>query len=265
MFCLDMGIDARSSRTIPMKLHILSDLHIEFEAFNPPETSADIIVLAGDIHVGKKGIDWANKNFPDKPVFYILGNHEYYGQAWPKHVETLKQLAQGSNIHILENQSLTVNEVVFLGCTLWTDFKLFGDPRIAGYEATQTMTDYKKIRVSPSYRKLRSIDTATIHNKSLNWLGEEFIKNKGKKIVAISHHAPSLQSIPEKYKNDILTAAYVSNLDRFVQESGAALWIHGHIHAQCDYRIGSTRVICNPRGYPHEYNYNFVPDFTVEL
>lgn len=215
--------------------------------------------------MGKKGIDWANKNFPDKPVFYILGNHEYYGQAWPKHVETLKQLAQGSNIHILENQSLTVNEVVFLGCTLWTDFKLFGDPRIAGYEATQTMTDYKKIRVSPSYRKLRSIDTATIHNKSLNWLGEEFIKNKGKKIVAISHHAPSLQSIPEKYKNDILTAAYVSNLDRFVQESGAALWIHGHLHAQCDYMIGSTRVICNPRGYPHEYNYNFVPDFTVEL
>jgi predicted phosphodiesterase len=65
-----------------MKLHILSDLHVEFESFNPPETEAAVVILAGDIHVGKKGIDWAKASFSDKYVLYVLGNHEYYGRAF---------------------------------------------------------------------------------------------------------------------------------------------------------------------------------------
>jgi Icc-related predicted phosphoesterase len=248
-----------------MKLHTLSDLHIEFKPFNPPATSADVIILAGDIHVGTKGLNWAKENFGDKPVIYVLGNHEYYGQAFPKHIDTLKQLAEGTNIHILENERLTINEVVFLGCTLWTDFKLFGEPKLAGYQATQTMTDYRKIRVSPQYRKLRSIDTAVIHNKSLRWLGEELVNSKSNKVVVITHHAPSQRSVPECYQNDILSAAYASHLDSFVEESSAALWIHGHLHVQHDYMIGSTRVICNPRGYPDEDNNNFMSDLVIEV
>lgn len=147
-----------------MKLHILSDLHVEFEMFNPPQTGSDIVILAGDIHVGKKGIDWAKVNFPDKPVIYVLGNHEYYGRTFPKHIDDLKQLAEGTNIHILENDRLVVDGFTFLGCTLWTDFKLFGEPKIAGYQATQIMTDYRRIRVSPQYRKLRSLDTQFMEN-----------------------------------------------------------------------------------------------------
>lgn len=103
-------------------------------------------------------------------LIYILGNHEFYGRAYPKHVNDLKAIVEGTNIHILENDCLVVNGVTFLGCTLWTDFKLFGEPKIAGDEATQIMTDYRKIRVSPNYRKLRSLDTAIIHHKSLRWL-----------------------------------------------------------------------------------------------
>ena len=250
-----------------MKLHILSDLHIEFEGFNPPQTDTDVVILAGDIHVGKKGIDWAKKTFPDNPVIYILGNHEYYGRAFPKHISDLKQLAQGSNIIILENDRLVMGEVTFLGCTLWTDFKLFGEPRIAGYQATQTMTDYRKIRVSPQYRRLRSIDTAAIHAKSLRWLQEEVQQSKedGEKLVILTHHAPSKQSVPEHYQSDILSAAYASHLDHFVAESSATLWVHGHLHAQQDYQIGKTRIICNPRGYPDERNEHFVADLVIEV
>ena len=250
-----------------MKLQILSDLHIEFAQFEPLPTASDVVILAGDIHVGSKGIDWAKAKFPDQPVIYVLGNHEYYGKAFPKHIDDLKQFAEGTNIHILENDRLVINGVTFLGCTLWTDFKLFGEPKIAGYHATQTMTDYRKIRFSPQYRKLRSLDTAIIHAKSLRWLTEEVDKlqdNKGK-VVIITHHAPSKHSVPKQYEDDILSAAYASHLDSFVADSCATVWVHGHLHTQQDYCIGTTRVICNPRGYPDERNENFIPNLVIEI
>jgi Icc-related predicted phosphoesterase len=248
-----------------MKLQILSDLHLEFDSFSPPKTEATAIVLAGDIHVGKNGIEWAKANFPDKPVFYVLGNHEYYGKAFPKHLDDLKQLVEGTNIHVLENDRVCLDGVTFLGCTLWTDFELFGDPRIAGYQATHTMTDYRKIRVSPQYRKLRSLDTGVIHSKSFRWLSEEVANHRGRKIVIITHPAPSQQSLPEAYRDDLLSAAYASHLDDFIEESGAMLWIHGHIHTPRNYTVGKTRIICNPRGYPDERNEKFIPDLVVEI
>ncbi|KAI9133244.1 metallophosphoesterase [Acaryochloris sp. CCMEE 5410] len=250
-----------------MKAHILSDLHIEFEDFAPLPTDADVVILAGDIHVGKKSIEWIKTRFPDQPVIYVLGNHEYYGRAFPKHIHDLKQLVADTNIHLLENDRLVINEVTFLGCTLWTNFKLFGEPQIAGYEATQTMTDYRKIRVSPDYRKLRSVDTAIIHQKSLSWLSEEVkqLKAMQRKVVIVTHHAPSKRSIPHLYQEDMLSAAYASHLDPFVANSHAALWVHGHVHSEYDYAIGSTRVICNPRGYPDEPNERFIPDLVIEV
>lgn len=248
-----------------MKLHVLSDVHIEFEPFDPLKVDADIVVLAGDTHVKNNGLIWAQENFKDKPVLYVLGNHEYYGEAMPKHLKKLKEQAAGTNIQILENETIKVDNVTFLCCTLWTDFNLFGDPRIAGHEATQAMTDYKKIRVSPTYRKLRSIDTAGIHHKSINWLKEKVKENKNQRLVIVSHHAPSRLSLPDHYREDILSAAYASDLDDFVAGSGAELWIHGHLHTQKDYKIGNTRVICNPRGYPDEPNDEFIPDLIIEI
>lgn len=248
-----------------MKLYISSDLHIEFEAFHPPAFDVDIVILAGDIHVKDKGFAWAKETFPDKPVLYILGNHEYYGKAYPKHVNDLKEKAKGTNVHILENEAIEIGGVRFLGCTLWTDFRLLGDPRMAGYEATQKMTDYRKIRISPSFRKLRSIDTAGIHAQSCDWLKHEVQKKEGCTKIVITHHAPSPRSIPESCREDILSAAYASNLDDFIEKSDVKLWIHGHLHWQSDYCIGNTRVICNPRGYPKEANEAFIPDFTLEV
>lgn len=248
-----------------MKLHVLSDLHIEFEDFRPPVVDADLVVLAGDIHVKGRGLAWARAAFRDRPVLYVLGNHEYYGKAYPKHLHDLKDQARGTHIHVLENESFAMDGVRFLGCTLWTDFKLFGDPRIAGYEATQKMTDYRKIRVSSSFRKLRSLDTAGIHARSLDWLAREIEKADGYKQVVITHHAPSRRSVAESAKDDLTDAAYASNLDDFVEKSGVGLWIHGHVHRQSDYAIGNTRTVCNPRGYPTEPNPAFVADFTVDV
>ena len=248
-----------------MKIQIFSDLHLEFGEFVPSQANPDVVILAGDIHIKHHGFVWAQETFAPTPVLYVLGNHEYYGKSYPKHLNDLKQQAKNTNVHILENDAFVVNDICFLGCTLWTNYELFGDPRIAGYEATQVMTDYKRIRVSPSFRKLKSLDTAVIHARSIHWLRESIEHYKDMKTVIITHHAPSIKSIKEREREDIVSAAYASNLDEFVESSNALLWVHGHIHTQRDYMIGNTRVICNPRGYLQKPNPEFIQDFCVYL
>ena len=248
-----------------MRIRIFSDLHLEFEAFSPPKLEVDVVVLAGDIDVGVGAVAWAQAQFADSAVVYVLGNHEYYRQAVPRHLSKLKALAATSNVHVLENESLAIGDVVFLGCTLWTDFELFGNAAIAGHHATQRMSDYHKIRVHPGYRKLRSIDTAGMHARSRFWLQEELEKQRGVKTVVVTHHAPSKRSVPQRSGDDLISAAYASHLDPLVERSGARLWIHGHIHASQDYLIGNTRVLCNPRGYPDELNPTFAPDLVVTV
>ncbi|MEG3860085.1 metallophosphoesterase [Microcoleus sp. herbarium12] len=248
-----------------MKIQILSDIHIEFQPFDITETDSDVIILAGDIHVGDKGVIWVLNNIQHKPVIYVLGNHEYYGNAYPKLITKLKDICKDTNIHLLENDLVSIKDVVFFGCTLWTDYELFGNASYAGLEASQRMTDYKKIRLSPSYSKFKSIHTTIIHRKSLCWLTKALEENKLSKTVIITHHAPSKKSIPAADEKDILSAAYASNLDGFVAKSGAKLWVHGHIHNQLDYKIASTRVICNPRGYPDEPNDCFDPELVIEI
>ncbi len=113
-----------------MKLYVVSDLHIEFEAFRPPAVAVDLVVLAGDIHVKDRGLAWARATFPDQPVLYVLGNREYYGKAYPKPLHDLKEKTRGTHIRVLENESFGMGDVKFLGCTLWTDLRRIGSARL---------------------------------------------------------------------------------------------------------------------------------------
>ena len=248
-----------------MRLHILSDLHLEFGAFEVPDTGADVVVLAGDTCTGKRGIRWALEYLPDMLVVYLLGNHEYYGKTWLKLIDDLKDDARGTNVCVLENDVLKLGSLVFLGCTLWADFRLHGDPRMAGHVAGQGMTDYKRIRVSPEFRRLQPGDSAGMHRASLSWLREQLAVYRDEQVVVVTHHAPSRRSLANRGSKDPLDPAYASDLEELVKESKARLWIHGHIHTASDYRLGSTRVICNPRGYPGEEGNGFRGDLVVDI
>lgn len=248
-----------------MKLQILSDLHIEFAPYKFQRTDADVVILAGDIHLGQSGFKWALENIPDQKVIYVLGNHEFYREATPQLIYKLKQQSKGTNICVLEDEAISIHGIRFLGCTLWTDFQLLGDIDVAIATAQLNMTDFQRIRMSPKYSKIRPSHTVVWHKKSRRWIEQEIEYCKEDKIVIVSHHAPSIQSIPKKYQSDHLSASFASNLEDFIKWTDAELWIHGHIHKSYDYTIGKTRVVCNPFGYIDEPNDRFNPTLTIKI
>jgi len=248
-----------------MKVQVLSDLHIEFENYTVDTTGADVVVLAGDIHIEDKGVLWALENIRDKPVIYVLGNHEYYGSAYPQLAHSLKKLTQGTNVKVLENDTFTFEGVNFLGCTLWTDFELFGDAKSASDECQQRMSDYRKIDLSPGNSKLSSVDVAGIHSTSLNWLKKELELRSEQMNIVVTHHGPDTHSLPDKNSDNVIYAAYVSRLERILIDYKPDMWLHGHLHNSSDYTLGNCRVICNPRGYPGGRNPDFNDHLLLEL
>jgi len=124
---------------------------------------------------------------------------------------------------------------------------------------------YKRIRKSPEYRKLRPFDTRNVHSKTISELEQFFATSEeGSKSIVITHHAPSIRCLTEKRKDQIISAAYASNIVQ-IKEWQPKIWIHGHIHHTHDYHIGSTRVIANPRAYIDDPNPNFNPNLVIDL
>jgi predicted phosphodiesterase len=250
-----------------MRLQVFSDLHLDVGPIELPQTDADVIVLAGDVHPKLGGFKWLIENFPKQLVIYVAGNHEYYGKSIPHITEKLRSTAHGTNVFFLENESVELDGVRFLGCTLWTDFELLGSSAVARDLAREQMNDYRRIRLSThQYRKLRPTDTAGFHYKSRNWLRKTSSEPSScDRLVIISHHAPSILSLPLARRDEELSGSYASNLDDLVEQSGAVLWIHGHIHQSSDYVLGRTRVLCNPRGYSGSPNPDFSPELVIEV
>jgi predicted phosphohydrolase len=248
-----------------VKIQVLSDLHQEFGFLDMSFKGADLVIFAGDINLGTKGVEWIKRTITDVPVIYVLGNHEYYKGSYPKTLNAIKNLAIDTNVNVLENAAVTIEDVTFHGATLWTDFALMGDSRINGSICQGKMNDYKMIRRDPSYSKLRSIDTYVIHQQSLKWLQSSLESSPTKKNIVVTHHAPSARSIPDNFKSDILSSAYASNLEPFILQYQPQYWIHGHIHTPTKYQIGITRIICNPHGYMNEPYNGFYKNLIIEI
>ncbi len=234
------------------------------------DVAADVVILAGDIDRGTRGVTWARLRFPDTPVLYIAGNHEYYDERIGRLHEKLREAAAGSNVRVLENDTFELNGWRFFGATFWTDFNLLGDPHAAMAAAgskDRGMNDYRKIRRRDTGR-LTPKHTALLHLDSRLALTQFLAGGDRAKSVVITHHAPSLQSLKPEKQADLLSAAYASNLDTLITEQGPAVWIHGHIHAVRDYLIGRTRILNNALGYQTAYNPDqtgFRPDLVLEL
>jgi len=245
-----------------MRIHLLSDLHREFGSTDIPQVDADLIILAGDIDTKLNGVSWITDFCGDTPAAFVCGNHEFYGDKLPRVREKLAETFKGTNIHVLEDDHFTLGDWHIYGCTLWTDLNLQGDWRDGEFTANQVMNDYKKIRNSAKgFRKLTARDTRNLHLMSIARMETFFSTHDASKSIIITHHAPSALSLAPEKRDRSISCAYASHLDDFILKHQPALWVHGHIHHSNDYKIGRTRILSNPQGYPQESN----PDFRRDL
>jgi len=231
-----------------MNILIYSDLHVESDNFQPPKNQvADIVVLAGDIGEGFKGLCWAEKHFPDTPVVYVPGNLEFYYHDLDM-IDELRARAP-SNIYVLHNNVAQINGVRFLGSILWTDFELNGSQaKSKSMQAAQDrMSDFRAIKCDgwpfdPEASLL-------LHQQSRDWLTRALAIPYDGHTIVVTHHAPSRKSTHPRYQDDILNPAFASDLESLMDEKKVQYWIHGHTHDNFDYEVNGTRVLCNSRGY----------------
>jgi predicted phosphodiesterase len=242
---------------------------------NLPDPSCyDVVILAGDIHLGRKSIAWAAKVFPpSKDVVLLLGNHEFYGE----HLNRLRldlhdEVKQYPNIHLLDESSWQCGNVRFIGSTLWTDFQLFGSElsniERAMQESKRCINDFRTIRFG-NMGWMTPGDSVTLHLVAVEYLQKQLETPFSGKTVVVTHHLPSMQSVSAQYKQELTSCAFASHLDHLVGK--ADYWIHGHTHDSFDYMLGKCRVLCNPRGYPinritGEYeNPQFDPQLIIDV
>ncbi len=251
-----------------MKIRVLSDLHLEFQDWNPPDAQADIIVLAGDIHSGTRGVEWARRQFPVTPIVYVAGNHEFYGRDLQETLSDLEKAGRRFGVDVLHGRGVVIGGVRFLGATLWTDFALHGaDAHLiarAMSEARCGMSDFSVIRHG-AHGLFRPEHARTMHLEQVSWIRESLADEFPGPTILVTHHLPHPRSIHRKYRGSSLNPSFASDLSQLVRPP-VTVWIHGHTHESCDYIEEGTRVICNPRGYgPSELNAEFDPILTIGI
>ncbi|MGI9301847.1 MAG: metallophosphoesterase [Gammaproteobacteria bacterium] len=229
-----------------MRIQIVSDLHLEFGPIALDVRDTDVLIAAGDVGLGSEGLEWLQR-LPC-PVIYVAGNHEYWGHDAPALSAALASLAEESNVRFLENNSVVVGDVRFLGCTLWTDYNSRDSAVMS--EMLAMMNDFRHIRFGG--RMGRPEDFAAQHDESRRWLSEELGSPFDGKTVVVTHHAPLAQSWYKGGEADIARFAYCNELSRLMAGHDIDLWVHGHVHEVQDYVSHGVRVVCNPRGY-HDY------------
>lgn len=237
-----------------MRLQLLSDLHLETEAFDPtPAPDAELLVLAGDVDSSWQGLQ-KFRGWP-VPILFVPGNHEYDQRDIDTARAGLVDLAADLGLTMLDDTALVIADgegrrVRFLGSTRWSDFDVFGEAMRS--KAMRAASYFQ--RGMGSTRHGLAFDAAAVRDESLrcrSWLIDALREGEAsadwEATVAITHFAPSLKSGDPRFGRQPGTASFCNDDEALMP--GARLWLHGHVHFQHDYRVGRTRVVSNPRGH----------------
>lgn len=257
-----------------MKLALYSDLHLEHSDWRPPAIDVDVVILAGDIHAGTQGVEWAADTFrvtKRRPlILYTPGNHEYYNREFLKCREQLRRAGERRGVKVLDNHVVESEGVRFLGTTLWSDFRFY-DSDLWTTRSLQTaadaISDYGAIRMGE--RAMQPSDTVALHRSSRTWLSAELKRPYRGRTIVITHFAPHPQCVAPQYDSDTLTPYFVVNLKELMLAHKIDVWAFGHTHHNVDFTIETgCRVLSNQRGYPHESSSTasgFRSDLVVEI
>ena len=262
-----------------MKIAVCSDLHLEFgDLYLPNEEAADLLILGGDIFVASDLKSWlhdesaqlvaatsSQKARADRVynfvrqcleefnhVVFVMGNHEHYHGDFAETASIIEgTFGPYNNFHFLNNDWRIINGVLFFGGTLWTNMNN-EDPDTM-HRIRMMMNDFNVIKNTSEEGKkvFMPADAVEEHYKFRRGLDEVLAIHPDLPTVVVGHHAPSRASTHPKYKNElVMNGAYSTNLDEFILDNRQIkLWTHGHTHEEFDYMIGTTRIVCNPRGY----------------
>jgi Icc-related predicted phosphoesterase len=259
-----------------MRAWILSDIHLELSSWDLPAPESrsefDVLIVAGDLITrAERGVRWLQERVPDKPALYVLGNHESFGEDIDRTLEKARDAAAGSLVHVMENDVVTIGDVEFLGGTMWTDYALLGRDRVRQCMdfAQYSMNDHRRIRQNDYAHRFMPADALARHERTVAFFRARAREAPGVRRVIITHHSPD----PTAADNDLLSAAYCSDLEPLMSELNCAAWISGHVHKSNDRFCGATRVVSNPKGYgpvasepPNAWqNPRFDPGLTIEL
>jgi predicted phosphodiesterase len=252
-----------------MKIAVASDVHLEFGDLDlTNDNNAEVLILSGDILVAKDitqhdphgvmGPDYRSNRyhtfmqecsarFPH--VIYIMGNHEHYNGDFANTETHLKEvLGYLPNVYLLEKEIKVINGITFIGGTLWTDMN--NEDATTLYHMKSMMNDFRCVRNGTSNRFMPE-DAVNEHVKFKGYI-QQIVEGKlDQKFVVCGHHSPSKLSTHPRYADDmIMNGGYSSNMNDYILDHPQIrLWTHGHTHHVFDYMIGSTRIVCNPRGY----------------
>ena len=260
-----------------MKIALASDVHLEFGDLDfENDSGADVLILGGDICVASDiaqrdpyntmGEHYRSNRFHAfferccsrfPHVIFIVGNHEHYHGDFAKTVPHFRDvLGYLKNLHILEKETFVLDDVTFIGGTLWTDMNKRSIRTL--HEISRMMNDFRCVDNSAKLADQRgwggrftTTDAADDHDAMVAFVRATVETDPAGRYVVVGHHAPSRLSTHPKYAHDtIMNGGYSSELDDFILDHPQIkLWTHGHTHEDFDYCIGSTRILCNPRGY----------------
>jgi len=274
-----------------MKIHLISDVHNEMDVVSTPMPGdTDVVILAGDIHSGINGVEWAQNNYgTDVPIVYVAGNHEFYHNDLSV-VKDIAEAAAGTNVRFLDNSSTVIDGVRFIGSTLWTSFNDWSDQEAINFLHC-SMNDYRRIKgvsffdedksrmaeaqkfdsflseklFAENHFRLIPVITYLLHKEAMRYLEKSVEEEFDGKTVLLTHHAPSYKSVgPEKSAYE---DGYASSLEYFICKHKASIdvWFHGHLHKPVHYWIDEVPIVSNPRDYPMYGRYGNSHEFLYEL
>ena len=239
------------------RLLVLSDVHLEHRpAWSLPDVFPhfDVAVFAGDVDASPARAVHRLATAPSlagRPIIFVPGNHEFYGGCLGERLAEGRAACAGTSVHVLDRDAAVLAGVRFVGATLWTDYRLLGDRAAAMAACRRTINDHRLVTIGPpgARRPFRPEDAAAIHARDKAFIEAELVKPFNGPTVVVTHHAPHPGSVAARYAGDPATPGFVSDLEATILRGRPTLWVHGHVHHACHYRVGATRVLANPKGY----------------
>ena len=258
-----------------MNIAVHSDLHTEVSLCRLEKLhTADLLVLAGDIGSSASlPVFFATlrEQAPDLPVLYVLGNHDRYGFTYGGGVAEHRAIAGEFAVRLLEDEAVRIEDVLFCGTTLWTDFRLGGDPLASMTWAGGALPDYRHISCDDG-RALTPEVMSEWFERACAFLRTAFAQaGRVRKTVVISHFLPAKELVAERYRRsrrDAIRSAYwASDIPALYRQ--ADVWIYGHSHDNIERTIATTDFVSNQRGYSrqengHENN-GYRADYVLEI